>query len=101
MTAGQRTDDENVQPAYARGFGEAGAPLSRRSESGGATFNIESSRGEKLAVKGQRAGAHCRLGPFCLLRARRDFLSRVRVLFRWPQRHLLIFFAESAHLKTR
>jgi hypothetical protein len=31
--------DENVQPAYAEGFGMAGAHLSRRSESEGETLN--------------------------------------------------------------
>ena len=38
------TDVPNVQPAYAEGFGVAGAHLSRRSESEGGTSNSESFR---------------------------------------------------------
>ena len=33
----------NIQPAYAEGFGVAGAHLSRRSESEGGTFNAQRS----------------------------------------------------------
>jgi hypothetical protein len=39
-----RTEEkENVQPAFAEGFGVAGAHLSRRSESEGGAFNAQSS----------------------------------------------------------
>ena len=36
-----KSQAENVQPAYAEGFGVAGAHLSRRSESEGGTSNSE------------------------------------------------------------
>jgi hypothetical protein len=39
--AAQELIDANAEPAYAEGFGVAGAHLSRRSESEGGTSNTE------------------------------------------------------------
>jgi hypothetical protein len=56
---GQRNLQANAQPAYAEGFGVAGAHMSRRSEAKEErrTSNFEEDRGHRSEVRGAQSGA--------------------------------------------